>query len=81
VPSRFGGDVALHLQGNSASLVRRSQIDHERKEEEMAGQPMPASGAWRAGDPVGHRQFLDFTRPIALDGGVTLDEVTVAYET
>ena len=47
----------------------------------MAGQPMPASGAWRAGDPVGHRQFLDFTRPFALDGGVTLDEVTVAYET
>ncbi len=47
----------------------------------MAGQPLPASGAWRTGDPVGHRQFLDFSRPFALDGGVTLDEVTVAYET
>ena len=47
----------------------------------MAGQPMPASGAWREGDPVGHRRFLRFSRPMALDGGVTLDDVTVAYET
>jgi homoserine O-acetyltransferase len=42
---------------------------------------MPASGAWREGDPVGHRRFLRFSRPMALDGGVTLDDVTVAYET
>ena len=27
----------------------------------MAGQPLPASGAWQPGDPVGHRQFLEFT--------------------
>ncbi|MGZ4740140.1 MAG: homoserine O-acetyltransferase MetX [Ilumatobacteraceae bacterium] len=47
----------------------------------MAGQPRPSSGAWHPGDPVGHRKFLHFDRPIALDGGVTLDKVVVAYET
>lgn len=43
----------------------------------------PVSGAWRAGDPPGKRQFCTFPadRPFALDGGVTLHEVTVAYET
>ena len=43
----------------------------------------PVSGAWRAGDPPGRRQFYTFPadRPFALDGGVTLHEVTVAYET
>ena len=43
----------------------------------------PVSGAWRAGDPPGKRQFYTFPadRPFALDGGVTLHEVTVAYET
>ena len=41
------------------------------------------SGAWRVGDPPGKRQFYTFPadRPFALDGGVTLHEVTVAYET
>ena len=43
----------------------------------------PVSGAWRVGDPPGKRQFYTFPadRPFALDGGVTLHEVTVAYET
>ena len=43
----------------------------------------PVSGAWRAGDPPGKRQFytVPADRPFALDGGVTLHEVTVAYET
>ncbi len=43
----------------------------------------PVSGAWRTGDPPGRRQFHTFAadRPFALDGGVTLHEVTVAYET
>ena len=43
----------------------------------------PVSGAWRVGDPPGKRQFYTFAadRPFALDGGVTLHEVTVAYET
>jgi len=43
----------------------------------------PVTGAWRAGDPPGRRQFATlFTdRPIALRAGGTLPEVTVAYET
>jgi homoserine O-acetyltransferase len=43
----------------------------------------PVTGAWRAGDPPGRRQFATlFTdRPIALRAGGTLPSVTVAYET
>jgi homoserine O-acetyltransferase/O-succinyltransferase len=49
----------------------------------LAGEALPASGAWRAGDPVGHRQFVDVTagRPFTLEGGGELAEVTMAYET
>ncbi|HEX5365345.1 MAG TPA: homoserine O-acetyltransferase [Acidimicrobiales bacterium] len=44
---------------------------------------LPASGAWRPGDPVGHRRFLPVAddRPFALEGGGLLEGVTVAYET
>jgi homoserine O-acetyltransferase len=42
---------------------------------------LPASGAWREGDPVGQRQFLRLGRPFALEGGGVLPDVTVAYET
>ena len=82
MPSRFGGDVALlrratklpscgvHQRTTSTRRRRRWRANHCRQ----AARGVP-------GDPVGHRQFLDFTRPFALDGGVTLDEVTVAYET
>lgn len=45
--------------------------------------PYPASGAWMPGDPVGHRQFHTFAteRPFSLEGGASLSNVTVAYET
>lgn len=45
--------------------------------------PYPASGAWMLGDPVGHRQFHTFAteRPFSLEGGASLSNVTVAYET
>lgn len=44
---------------------------------------MPASGAWRPGDPVGDRKFVTIAadHPFALEGGGTLDHVTIAYET
>jgi len=44
---------------------------------------IPASGAWRAGDPLGHRQLqaLFDDRPLALETGGSLEHVTVAYET
>jgi homoserine O-acetyltransferase/O-succinyltransferase len=43
----------------------------------------PASGAWRSGDSPGQRQFFTSQagRPLALDGGGTLQQFTLAYET
>jgi homoserine O-acetyltransferase len=45
------------------------------------GRPHPATGAWMPGDPTGRRRFFTIPRPFALDSGVTLREVVVAYET
>jgi homoserine O-acetyltransferase len=42
--------------------------------------PPPASAAWREGDPVGARLFLDLG-PLVTESGVTLPDVRVAYET
>jgi homoserine O-acetyltransferase len=44
---------------------------------------LPASGAWRPGDPPGDRQFLSlaFDRPFVLEGGGSLRDITLAYET
>jgi homoserine O-acetyltransferase len=44
---------------------------------------LPATGAWRPGDPPGRRHFLTIARdrPLALEGGGALRDVTVAYET
>ncbi|HEY4330938.1 MAG TPA: homoserine O-acetyltransferase [Ilumatobacteraceae bacterium] len=49
----------------------------------MSGKAAPVSGAWRRGDPVGQRQFLTIAvdRPLALDGGRSLSNVDIAYET
>ena len=40
----------------------------------------PASGAWREGDPTGDRLFHD-VGTLALEGGASLPDVRVAYET
>ena len=44
---------------------------------------LPATGAWRPGDPVGHREFHTVVdgRRFQLEGGGHLDRVEVAYET
>ncbi|MDY7102181.1 MAG: homoserine O-acetyltransferase [Actinomycetota bacterium] len=43
---------------------------------------LPASGAWQPGDPIGNRRFLQLTeRGFALEGGGSLRDVVVAYET
>jgi homoserine O-acetyltransferase len=44
---------------------------------------LPASGAWRPGDHPGRRKFLTIARerPLALEGGGALRDVTIAYET
>ena len=42
----------------------------------------PATGAWHVGLPAGRRKFLHLgDRPVALDAGATLRDVTIAYET
>jgi len=45
--------------------------------------PYPASGGWMLGDPIGHRLFHTFAtnRPFSLEGGESLHNVTIAYET
>ena len=45
--------------------------------------PLPVTGAWLPGDEPGHRQFFTFAtdRRFALDCGVALSDVVVAYET
>ncbi|MBV6509117.1 MAG: Homoserine O-acetyltransferase [Acidimicrobiales bacterium] len=50
---------------------------------EPAEEPLPVTGAWQPGDPVGRRQFLPTAteRPFHLEGGGSLRDVTVAYET
>lgn len=44
---------------------------------------LPASGAWRPGNPSGHRCFLSLAgdRPFVLEGGGALREISLAYET
>ncbi|HYF71292.1 MAG TPA: homoserine O-acetyltransferase [Nocardioides sp.] len=42
--------------------------------------PVPATGAWREGDPVGRRRFLDLGA-LDLEAGGRLPDVRVAYET
>ena len=43
---------------------------------------LPATGAWRRRDAVGHRQFVTLSgRAFLLEGGGRLSDVTVAYET
>ncbi len=49
----------------------------------LSADPLPASGAWRPGDPVGDRRFVTLPpeRAFVLEGGGVLRGVTVAYET
>ena len=45
--------------------------------------PLPVTGAWRAGAPVGSRRFLRIAEghPFALEGGGVLTDIDIAYET
>ncbi|MFI8263764.1 homoserine O-acetyltransferase [Streptomyces sp. NPDC085665] len=43
--------------------------------------PLPATGAWREGDPPGRRQWFRRTRPLALEAGGVLPGVRLAFET
>ncbi|HZJ26584.1 MAG TPA: homoserine O-acetyltransferase [Acidimicrobiia bacterium] len=48
----------------------------------VTGAPIPVTGAWTPGDPVGARRFVTVfeSRPHVLETGGRLAEVTVAYE-
>lgn len=50
---------------------------------ELSVDVLPATGAWRPGDPPGARRFLSVGtgHPFALEGGGLLRDITVAYET
>lgn len=57
---------------------------HERTSPERGGgDRLPATGAWRPGDPLGRRQMLRIAeeRPFVLEGGGALRRIDVAYET
>lgn len=49
----------------------------------MTRHDYPATGAWLPGDNIGRRRFVQFPkdRPFALDGGTTLQNISLAYET
>ena len=40
----------------------------------------PASGAWREGDPVGDRLFVD-VGDLVTESGIVIPDVRIAYET
>jgi homoserine O-acetyltransferase len=67
----------------TANDPNHREVGEQWREEAAVSDLAAVSGAWRVGDPPGKRQFYTFPadRPFALDGGVTLHEVTVAYET
>jgi homoserine O-acetyltransferase len=50
---------------------------------ELSVTELPVTGAWRPGDPVGHRRFVDLTtnHRFLLEGGAALSDAHLAYET
>ena len=87
VPPRRSADMRPDPSRQPGVPAARDAHDRSNDARTRGGrdgnEPLPVTGAWRTGRPVGHRQFLTFAtdRPFALDGGVTLRDVTVAYET
>lgn len=72
--------------------LNRSALDASIAARPVEGRPsvphgelaaLAPTGAWRPGDLPGYRQFLQLPtgRPFALEGGGTLREATIAYET
>jgi homoserine O-acetyltransferase len=83
------GDVVPQSSGATGqqSLFRTQILYRERghmnKPYRHDPAPYPASGGWTPDQPAGHRQFHHFaqTRPFSLEGGGSLHDVTIAYET
>ena len=66
-----------------AEPPRDGGAEPPRQRAPLSADALPASGAWRPGDPVGDRRFHTFAtdRPFVLEGGGLLRDVTVAFET
>jgi len=62
----------------SADTVPSSFVT-EAQARSLLGKP-PATGAWRDGDPLGSRSFLD-VGPLRFEAGGSLGAVRIAYET
>ena len=61
-----------------------SNETHESREGgDVSSEPLPVTGAWQPTDPTGCRRFFTFANdhPFALESGVALRDVTIAYET
>ena len=71
--------------GNESFRDERSLAVHKHsKELTMASRtPLPVSGAWRSGNPVGQRRFFTFPddRKMALDNGTVMSGIVTAFET
>ncbi|QTE29778.1 homoserine O-acetyltransferase MetX [Pengzhenrongella sicca] len=63
-----------------APSPRRAHVPTRRRVDAPAPGPIPASAAWREGDEVGRRQFVD-VGPVELEAGERLPAVRLAYET
>ena len=73
-------------QASNLSFVRIFSTDergHMNEPYRHDPAPYPASGGWSSDQPDGHRQFHQFaqSRPFSLEGGGSLRDVTIAYET
>src|SRR5665647_2301008 len=83
-PRRSPRPVGLHLVQTDAPGAAPGEVPGEAQRWAppwAAGDDRPpASAAWREGDPVGRRQFYD-VGPLALECGVVLPDVRLAYET
>ena len=57
--------------------------EHHERRHPLSTDALPASGAWRPGDPLGHREFVRIAvdRPFALEGGGDIRNIDIAYET
>lgn len=78
-----GRRVGLHVVQTDPTLADPAVVGarvHRPVAPWSAGQPVPASAAWREGDPVGDRRFLEIGA-LDLEAGGHLPEVRIAYET
>src|SRR5690606_35663861 len=76
---RGQGRVMTQATRGSGTTGQRVGL-HLVRSVDPAPAPVPASAAWREGDPVGRRQFLDIGT-VRLERGGFVPDVRMAYET